>query len=187
MICFEPLYGPGLVGGLILDVLRLVQDHMAPGDGRQILLVPLGEGVGGDDDVRLRRCLQEALAGEPVQAMMQQNLQARREALQFSLPVAGHGHGADEKGGFGTIRYLSFPQQEGYQLHGLPQAHVVGEARAKAETVQILQPGDAPQLVGPQCALEVAGRLDRFHPAGRITEGFEHLVDSALGLEALDG
>ena len=121
---------------------------MAPGDGRQVLLVPLGKSIGGDDHVFLCCLLQKAGTYETIVAMMHQDPQAGGKTLQLLLPVAGHGHGADEKswlkGVFAPIYVLSFPQEKSYQLHGLSQAHIVCQTGSQTYAVQVFQPGDAP-------------------------------------------
>jgi len=90
------------------------------------------------------------------------------------LPVAGHGHGADEKsrleGSFGPAFFflltslpfmlffmLPFMQEKSYQLHGLSQTHIVRQTGTQTYLAKVFQPGDAPKLVRAQCALELLG------------------------------
>src|SRR6266516_3899 len=56
-----------------------------------------GEGIGGDDDVVLLRLLCKGRAGEPLVAVVDHGREGGGEALDFPVPVADDGHGADDE------------------------------------------------------------------------------------------
>src|SRR6266699_4602354 len=93
----ERFYGLGLLRGLVFDVLRLVDDDVFPLDGVNVFFVAQGEGIGGDDDVVLLRLLCKGRAGEPLVAVVDHGREGGGEALDFPVPVAGDGHGADDE------------------------------------------------------------------------------------------
>ena len=83
--------------------------------------------------------------------------QLRRERRRLPLPVGEHGGGGHQQ--HGTLQFLLRLEvlQEGQQLDGLAQAHVVGQTGPLVEAMQEGQPAQAPLLVGAQLAGE-AGR-----------------------------
>ncbi len=74
-------------------------------------------------------------------------------------------------------------EQEGEDLHGLPEPHVVGEAAAEAEPGEVPEPADALALVGSERRPE---RLARIGPglAARAAEIGEGLREPRSGLDA---
>ena len=89
-------------------------------------------------------------------------LQRRREPLDLRLPVGDQRGRHDEQTGAG-LALLFQGEQQGDDLNGLAQAHVVGQAGAQAELRQEVQPAQAAVLVGPQLGAQPrrAGDLPR--------------------------
>ena len=88
----------GLLGGRVLDRLRLVDDHPAPVDPPQDRRVAGGERVRGDHQVAAGDGRGEGLAAGPLGAVVDVHPQVRGEALRLPLPVADQRHRADEQG-----------------------------------------------------------------------------------------
>ncbi len=95
----ERFYGLGLLGGFVFDVLCLVDDDVFPLDGVKVFFVAQGEGIGGDDDVVLFCFFCKGRAGEPLVAVVDHGREGGGEALDFPVPVADDGHGADDERG----------------------------------------------------------------------------------------
>ena len=71
--------------------------------------------------------------------------------------------------------------EERQHHHGLAQPHVIGQATAKPELAEKVQPAKALALIGPQAAGESVGRIggnDAAEPAERFTRAREALVPS---------
>ena len=92
----EATHGLGLLGRRVLDVLRLVQDDLAPAHLRQQVRVAAHQAVAGDDHVVLLSLIQEILTARPPSPVMKQRAQVRGEALDLPLPVARHRSGTND-------------------------------------------------------------------------------------------
>ena len=91
---------PGLLGGVVLDVLRLVADHPGPVHLAERGLVPGGHAVGGDDQVGASASGRgERLAVQPVRAVVHVHPEVRGEPRRLALPVADQRHRAHQQRG----------------------------------------------------------------------------------------
>ena len=114
--------------------------------------------------------------------------QVRGEPRGLPLPRADQRHRAEDQRrrewggrGGGGVAVVALQRQ---QLHGLAQAHVVGQAGAEPERGQERQPRDAALLVGAQRGLEPRGRGQRFQrPLGRAVE---QVAEPAVGAHVGD-
>ncbi len=71
---------------------------------------------------------------------------------------------------------------QGDDLDRLAEAHIVGEAAAKPKLAHACQPGQSPELVGPQHGHETGWLGQRLEPASRQhTETVGHLGYGAFG------
>ncbi|MCY1290112.1 hypothetical protein D9M70_392390 [compost metagenome] len=139
----------GAFGLGILDGLRFVEHDTGPAAGRKSLAVLLQQAVADDQQVHGAQVLQAA------RLVVEVRSQARGEAGAFGAPVEGHRGGGDHQ-----LRALRRPfQEQGQDLHGLAQAHVVGQAGADAPVRQPGQPVEALQLVVAQLGLQRAWQL----------------------------
>ena len=120
---------PGLLGGVVLDVLRLVADHPGPGQRAQRGLVPGGDAVAGDDQVRLGqgRGSDSPSSRSAPWCTWTRRSGVNRAASRCQLPTSDIGHTSR----VGPDRGLRGDQRQ--QLDRLAQAHVVGQDAAQAE------------------------------------------------------
>ena len=177
-----------LPGRGVLDRLRLVEHHPPPRDVAQCLDVARGDRVGRDHEVGAGDGLLEPLAAGPVGAVVHVDGQVGSEPLRLALPVADERHRADEeRGPRGDV--LSVPgaggsveREEGEDLHGLAQAHVVGEHAAEPDPVEEGQPGQPALLVRAQRAREARRR--RYPLEAFVRGGRQQVGDPALALDA---
>ena len=93
---------PGLPGGVVLDVLRLVADHPGPAHLGERGLVPGGHAVRGEDQVRIAQRRGERLALQPVRTVVHVHPEVWGEPGRLPLPVADQRHRADQQRGTGT-------------------------------------------------------------------------------------
>ena len=148
----------------VLDVLRLVQDDGAEGEFLERSEVAAQQRVVGDNEIVLRNLLPQGVAmlarGE------QQHLHAGDELLRLALPVEDDARGADDEAGRGApfLAQVLHPRE---RLHGLAQAHVIGQQRAEAEARGVGEEVEAGLLVGAQLGAQTLGLRD-FGNAGKI-------------------
>ena len=154
----QPARRGGRAAAGVLDHLRFVQHHQVPGLALQRHRVAPQQRVAGQHQLVLRDAGQVLAALRPAQC---QQLQRRRHAGGFGLPVEQqrgrrhHQRGAVEPAG------LLLDQQVGQRLRGFAQTHVVGQDARQVVAAQLLQPGQAVALVGPQRDAQPGGGLDR--------------------------
>ena len=157
------LGGPRLPCARILDGLRFVQYRQMPRNLHQPR-DPQQRSVARDHEIHIRQSLvieRLQLDGRHRRWMRDERPQARREACDLRRPVRKKRRRRDEQAR--PPSSLMLPAAHQYQrqhLHRLAQAHVVGQARAEAETGQEMEPAHAHLLVGPQGRLEIVARLD---------------------------
>ena len=197
----QPPVGPEALGGArrgaqrVLDLLRLVDDDVAPVDLLEHLLVAAEERVARHDHVGV---LELVLPLPALGAVPERVAQRRGEAVHLAQPV---GHDArrrhDERlEGLALaldLRVLGLHgEQQRERLHGLAEAHVVGENAAAADLVEKPEPVKALLLVRPELRLEVA-RLARALDLVDVLELLEELLRVAgdarpahLGQQVLD-
>jgi len=129
----EAANGLRLFGAGVLDVLRLVEDHVAPRHLSHVVRVASRQAVGADDHVVCLRRRDEILALGALAPVMHHHAQARPEAHDLALPVADDGGGADhQRRPDAILGLLALAQQQGDGLDRLAQPHVVGQASAQA-------------------------------------------------------
>ncbi len=171
----------------IADDVRLVEDHRAVLDRAEQLDVALEDVVAGQ---------QQALLGQPlhrldaVEAEVRVHRHFRAELLALVDPVVDHRARRDHQVDAGVL--LVAVQDEGQRLHGLAQAHVVGEHAAQAAVGQEHHPVEAGVLVLAQRGVEALGQLDvrdRGAALGQAGEVEGGLVQGhgAAGLGEADG
>ena len=83
---------------------------------------------------------------------MDDDRQVGREPVELAAPVPEHGRRADDQRR--SLRAVAPVQQVGDQLHGLAEAHVVGQQRAQAQLAHAHQPAQPDALVGAEHAVE---------------------------------
>ena len=150
----------------VLDRLRLVEDHHVIGGLRDELLVTAEDRVARDDDVRARGVVPRAVA-----AVEHVHPQARRELGDLAVPVRHEGRRRDDERGAIEATLLLLREEMRDGLERLAEAHVVGEDAADAARPQVLEPGEALDLV----------RTERSDEAGRRLRGTERRRDELLG------
>ena len=79
------------------------------------------------------------------------------EARRFPFPVGEDGGGRHQQHRPFEFVFGLEVLQEGQQLDGFAQAHVIGQAGPLIKAVQEGQPAQAPLLVGPQLAGKAFG------------------------------
>ena len=180
-----PLEQPGRLGRLavgVLDRLRLVQDHVIEGDLAQLDDVGPEGPVGGDDQVVVGELVAGGVAVRPG---VVEDPEPRAELLGLGLPVEDQRPGDDDQAR--PPREPPGPPalEQGEDLHGLAQAHVVGQDAAEVELLEVFEPAQALALVGPQLAPE-AGRgllgVDPLEPGEVLADLAEADVELDLGL-----
>ena len=144
----------------IFDRLGFVEDDVVEFDVFEKGGVAAEGAVGGDDQI----IVGEMVGGfEAIDAGVVENPQCGGEAFGFFLPVEDEGFGDDDEGrvqgsGFRVQEFTG--GEEGEDLHGFAEAHVIGEAAAEAEAFQESEPAQAIFLVGAELADEVFGGFD---------------------------
>ena len=133
---------------------------MVPLDGTEQRSVARGDAVAGDHHVMGRDHLVELLAGRAVRAVVDHHAQLRGEAAGLGGPVAHHGGRRDHERGPGGLVASVLDGQEGEQLQGLAQAHVVGEHAAEPVARHPVQPVHTAALVLAQLGVHGLGQLD---------------------------
>ena len=185
----ERTHRPALACAGVLDRLGLVQHQPVPLVGGQILLVPGGQGVGGDQQIGVADLLRQGLAREAIGSVVDGDAQRRHEARGLLRPVPDHRQRADQQGRSGSaglrhrLAARALAREQRQDLHRLSEPHVVGEARAQAAALQEGEPGQAPALVRPESAHEVGAGTSR---AGAGVPD-EQLPERALRLDAHHG
>ena len=167
-------------------MLRFVKHHATPLHLIQEVLVARHQGIGTHHHIDSLRQLHEALALGAFQSVMHMHHQLWRKAEKFTVPVTQHAHGRHQQcwpNAFALWGHLSFSLQQGNQLDGLTETHVVGEACAHSIALQERQPADAGALVRTEGALESFRLLQERHLLNRIigSEDFRH---PSLGVDA---
>ncbi len=146
VICGDRLAGLGGGRAGVLDVLRLVEEHVAPAGLGQLVPVAAGQGVRGQDQIGACQVLHPLAA---ILSVPDEDPQPGGEALGLALPVgenAGRGDHQGRRGALGVARLLEQRQR----LHRLSEPHVVGEDSAEAVAVEEPQPGESRLLVVPE-------------------------------------
>ena len=114
---------------------------------------------------------------------MDVDLEVGREPAQLALPVPEHRRRAHDQRR--PAHVVAVVEQVGDHLHGLPEAHVVGEERPQAELARPRQPPQPDLLVRAQLALERLGRLER-RDVLRAAKPGDELLELAGGIAHLD-
>ena len=105
----------GLAGGRVLDVLRLVADHPGPPNLAELLLVPGGQRVGGDHQVRgvQRRRAPRRVAGPRRDARAPSGPGVNRSASRCQFPTSDIGHTSSVGRGY---RHPLLAREQGQRL-----------------------------------------------------------------------
>ncbi len=120
------------------------------------LRVPAEKAVGGDHQRAGCRRLERRRRAGAVRSVVPYDGQRRRETGDLALPVADHRGRAHEERPPPVLGTRRAPvEQEGEELDGLAEPHVVGEAGAEAEVGHLDEPAEAALLVGAERAVEV--------------------------------
>ena len=159
--CLQLAQGAGAAAAGVFHHLRFVQDQQVKGlRGQRIHIAPQ-QRVGGQHQVVVCNVW---VAFGTVGTMQRQHAQAGRHARSLGLPVEEQRGGQHHQRGAGEPARFLLGQHVGQGLCGFAQAHVVGQDAAQALLAQVLQPGQALQLVGAQLHLQP---LRRCHRLGR--------------------
>jgi hypothetical protein len=145
----------------VLDGLRLVEDHVIEEhllEKRDV--APQGP-VRGQHHVVAR---ERGRVPGPVEARVLQHAQAGGEAGGLRPPVEDERAEDDHQRGWPARPLAAFAAsppglEQGQDLDGLPQPHVVGQAAAQAELLEEVEPSQALALVVPQLAAEAPRRI----------------------------
>ena len=103
--------------------------------------------------------------------MQVQHLQVGGEAFGFRLPVEHQRGRQDHQRGHIQPPGLLFGEQVRQRLRGLAQAHVVGEDAGEVVAHQVLQPGQALELIRAQLGAEAGGCSDGLNALGVAQAG----------------
>src|SRR5205807_7611983 len=95
----EAAYCSGLLGTLILYILRLIQHNVFPLNRRKMLLITQGKGIRSDYNIVLSCLFPERLIRKPFRPVMNHDRECRRETLKFPVPVAHDRHWTNYKSG----------------------------------------------------------------------------------------
>lgn len=184
----EVTHGAGLFGVEVLDVLGFVEDDAVPGDFGKGGLVAMDEGVAGEDEIVLGGEGGEVLAAWAMGAVVEVDLELGEELGGLALPVAKDGGGADEEDGAAgqAGAALVAAGEQGEELDGFAEAHVVGQASAEAEVREEIEPGVATALVGAEFAGE-AGGSGEVANLGGVAEAIDEAGDPAFSAEVGKG
>ena len=162
--CFslQGLGGARLLGVGVLDRLRLVQHHEAPGRFSQHRQAQQ-RAIAGDHQVQARQSLHRHLIevfGRHRRGMHDLRVQLGGEALDLRRPVGQQRCRSDQQARLvlGSLPLLD--QQQRQDLDRLAQTHVVGQAGAKPEPAQQVEPFDARLLVRAQAPLQGRPRIN---------------------------
>ena len=166
------------LGALVLDRLRLVEDHVVEGDVLQERRVAPQRAVGGEDHVAVVECPRLPRA---VEAGVIAHPQPRGEAGRLLLPVEDERAGNDDERGL-AVASLAARLEERQHLHGLAEAHVVGQAPAEAEVAEEGHPAEAERLVVPQAAGEAARGFEGTDPL-EAPERLPRLLERGVRLD----
>ena len=138
-----------LAGG-VLDRLRLVEDGVVELDAGEAFGLAAEKGVRGEDDVVLGEMLG---CRQAVGRRVIEDAQLGREARRLRFPVEDDGAGCDNERWAPFVRWRAAALvEEREDLHGLAEAHVVGEAASEAEVAEEGEPSEAVLLVGAERA-----------------------------------
>jgi hypothetical protein len=175
----EGLDRPGLTGRGVLDGLRLIEHHQRPLHLLQPAL-PSDHAVGSDDKLQPFQARRAALRGKPFRGMDHPDPQTGGEAGALGLPVPDERGGdhqerwaAPAAGSSLALRFALEVEEEGQNLHGLPQTHVVRQAASQAELVEEPEPLHPLPLVGTERGSQRAGGEERALSGG-APQLFEH-------------
>ena len=197
MIGLEEPHGFGGFGLGVLDGLGLVEDGVVEAEVLEEDDVGAQGAVGGQDDVVVGEAFGGAEAGWPG---VVEDAQRGGEARGLFAPVEDEGARATTSEATGRWTRLTMAVvadgrrdrvrrparfEQGEDLNGFAQAHVVGEAAAEAELAEEFEPAEALLLVGAELADEVGGRLeggDAAEGAELVAEVLEGGIDGGVGL-----
>ena len=164
----------GPLGIGVLEVLRFIQDEHIPGPLGERFVLLVQEAVAGDEHVARSHGLD--LAGAVLGSSKTVHVQRGSKARQLVFPVVADGGWRHHEAG--APRLLLQHHRDG--LHGLAEAHVVGETRSHLEIGEPRQPGEAIELVIAQLGLQRGGDLRRVR-TGR-TDTRRQLAPMFVGL-----
>ena len=177
MLCLEQSRGASHLRGCVLNRLRLIQDDVVELRIFQLDNIASQRAVGCEDDVVLMKFVPQL---RPFQPGILKNFELRRKLGRFLLPVKHQRLGNhDERRKVAAVFLLNAVLQQGEHLNRFAEAHVVGQAAAKAELLKELKPAEAFPLVASQFALEIFRLCRRFDSVKRphaVAQGEELLV-----------
>ena len=161
----------------VLDVLRLVQDDVAPAHLRQVVDVAPHQAIGADHQIVLAAlCDTDRSPSARPAPWCTITRSVGRKAGHLALPVAHQRGRADHQRRRHVGLLPSVVQQQRDGLDRLAQAHVVGQAGAKAPAPQEGQPGEAAHLIGPQLARRSPAAAATCSSASSRVSAFYQLV-----------
>ena len=165
-------HGNALIGGGVLDGLRLIEHQKPPAAGAENFGVAPQCAVGGERDVGHLLSLGEAAPG----AVIKPHREPRRKPGDLAHPVRekGRWNNRERLALFGVELALFLERRDGgNHLKGLPQAHVVGNKGTDAERQVLHEPGVAACLIGAKPGLQSHGRRD----VGHLRQGLQALAN----------
>ena len=139
------LHRPGVLGGVIFDILGLVQNMITEHPPLILLDVPFQQIVRSDRHI-VAHAAADSLSPLLRVSQNRQHGEFRGKTANLRLPVENQGSGADHQGG-AVVPRLTGVQQQGDDLQGLAQAHIVGQDAAEAVLLHGFQPAVAGFLV----------------------------------------
>ena len=151
-LAVHPADGFILLGGVVLDGLRLVQNAGIERLFFVKFFIPAQQVVAGDNKVGVFPLLCQFGTVSGV-AVHRDAGKLWRELFAFFLPVQHQRRRADDEAGQ-RLPALLHGQQIAQHLHRLAQAHIVGQNAAHAVAVQRAQPAVAVPLVFAQDAVQ---------------------------------
>ena len=146
----QPPQGLMGLGAVVLDELRLVEDHATPADLGELRGVDAQHRIGGDDEVGAVDRLGDGLAPAAVGVRQGAHDEVGDELRGLAGPRADDARGGDDEHRPVELARLVGAGEQCQGLHGLAQAHVVGEDAPETGVPERAQPVIALELVGPQ-------------------------------------
>ena len=182
---------------MVLDVLRLVERAAVERACGEVVGVDAQQIVRRDQHVAATPIARE-LAFAPVavagsgsdahalafRAHDGADVEGGGEALELGHPVVHERRGADDEARPDRARLALPRQQERDELHGLAEAHLVGQDAAQIALGQRAHPAQAFYLVGAQRGVQLLGNRARIVSGG--AEAFEVVRERAVAPRAFE-
>ena len=174
--------GLGGLGGRGFDRLRLVEDDVIEFELAEFDNVGAEGSVGGENKVEFVEAIARLVPGG---TGIVEDAQVGSEPGRFLSPVEDERSRDDDQGRAADFAEGFSALQEGKDLDGLAQSHVVGKDAAEVKALEVVEPAQALALIGAEFAFESFGRgecSDSFEALESLADAIETGVNSNVGL-----